>query len=246
MLPQQARFCLPLEAGSSLGCLVYPALADHESFTIRRHDGGTLRFSFFGGDPERPSHQFTLQYSMPAGGVGIYSEDVSYRASGGMSDAEIACARDALLRLSSLWVPAGAVALRGAYDFRTPPGWDTVYTGVLNQASPPNLFCFTSRVETDWYAMETEFRYVLQPGDVLSGSAKVPVGQVFAVPRVPVVVECADEEAALAFHTTQDEVLAAKMADRSSTAMGLEYDTYYRQRSRIAAVGDRERRSPPL
>ena len=34
------------------------------------------------------------------------------------------------------------------------------------------------RVETDWYAHETEFRYVLQPGEGISGSHSMPIGQV--------------------------------------------------------------------
>ena len=33
------------------------------------------------------------------------------------------------------------------------------------------------RVETDWYAHETEFRYVLQPGEGISGSHTMPIGQ---------------------------------------------------------------------
>ena len=101
-----------------------------------------------------------------------------------LSEAEIRQVRDGLLRMGSLWVPPGAVALRGAVDFRTAPGWDTVFTGVLNQAQPPPLSSLTGRVETDWYAFDTEFRYVLQVGDVLSGSGRIPVGQAFAVPRV--------------------------------------------------------------
>ena len=39
------------------------------------------------------------------------------------------------------------------------------------------------RVETDWYAHETEFRYVLQAGEGISVSPTLPIGQVFFVPR---------------------------------------------------------------
>ncbi len=80
MLPQQARMCAPLEAGSSLGYLVYPALADHESFQIRRRSPGEFEFAFFGGNPAAPVHLFTLHYDLPAGGIGVWSEDLSYRA----------------------------------------------------------------------------------------------------------------------------------------------------------------------
>jgi hypothetical protein len=31
-----------------------------------------------------------------------------------------------------LGTPAGAVALRGGWNFQTPPGWDTVYTPIFN------------------------------------------------------------------------------------------------------------------
>ena len=148
MLPQHARMCGPLEAGSSLGYLVYPALHDHESFQIRRTSPGELIFSFFGGDAARPAaHFFTLRYSIPANGIGVWSEDLAFLAAEcPLSEAEIRQVRDGLLRMGSLWVPPGAVALRGAVDFRTAPGWDTVFTGVLNQAQPPPLSSLTGRV----------------------------------------------------------------------------------------------------
>ena len=233
MLPQHARFCLPLEAGSGLGYIVYPALADHESFAIRRVGPGELHFSFFGGDPTAPGRLFSFRYSIPGGGAGVWTEDLVYRApDGDLSDDEIAVRRDAVLRMASLWAPAGAVALRGQCDFRTPAGWDTVFTGMLNQASPPHLFAFTARVETDWYAFETEFRYVLQVGDLLSGSGTMPVGQVFLVPRDEITIEAADAMAVEEFRAQQARTVAEKLAHRRATATGLEYDVYYREKSR--------------
>ena len=38
------------------------------------------------------------------------------------------------------------------------------------------------RVETDWYPHETEFRYVLQPGEGINCSHNIPIGQAFFVP----------------------------------------------------------------
>ena len=237
MLPQHARMCGPLEAGSSLGYLVYPALHDHESFQLRRTSPGELIFSFFGGDPARPAaHFFTLRYSIPANGLGVWSEELAFLAQEcPLSEVEIRRVRDGLLRMSSLWVPPGAVALRGAVDFRTAPGWDTVFTGVLNQAQPPPLSALTGRVETDWYAFDTEFRYVLQVGDVLSGSGRIPVGQAFAVPRVDTELRPADEAEAVAFREVQHEFNARKADVRTSNALGLEYDTLYREACRADA-----------
>jgi len=237
MLPQHARMCGPLEAGSSLGYLVYPALHDHESFQIRRTAPGELLFSFFGGDAAlSAAHFFSLRFSIPANGIGVWSEELVFRAPEcPLSESEIRQVRDALLRMGSLWVPPGAVALRGAVDFRTPPGWDTVFTGVLNQAQPPPLSTLTGRVETDWYAFDSEFRYVLQVGDVLSGSGRIPVGQAFAVPRVDTDVRQADQAEAAAFRAAQRDFNARKADVRTSNALGLEYDTLYREASRRGA-----------
>jgi len=234
MLPQHARMCGPLEAGSALGYLVYPALHDHESFQLRRTAPGELMFSFFGGDAALPSaHFFSLRYSIPANGIGVWSEELVFLAPEcPLSEVEIRQVRDALLRMGSLWVPPGAVALRGAVDFRTPPGWDTIFTGVLNQAQPPPLSSLTGRVETDWYAFDSEFRYVLQVGDVLSGSGRIPVGQAFAVPRVETRLRQADEAEATAFRAVQRDFNSRKAEVRASNALGLEYDTLYREASR--------------
>lgn len=243
MLPQHARMCGPLEAGSALGYLVYPPLHDHESFQIRRTAPGGLDFSFFGGDPVRPTHLFTLRYTIPATGVGVWSEDLAFRAPGdALTDGEIRGLRDALLRMGSLWVPPGAVALRGANDFRTPAGWDTVFTGVLNQAQPPSLCALTARVETDWYAFDTEFRYVLEVGAVVSGSGRVPVGQAFVVPRQEAQLRQADQGEVDAFRSSQHSFARKKLAARAENALGLEYDTVYREASRAAA---RRSATPP-
>ena len=135
------------------------------------------------------------------------------------------------MRMGSLWVPPGAVAIRGAYDFRTPEGWDLVFTGVFNQPAP-HLFALTARVETDWYAFETEFRYLLEVGEVLSGSGAAPVGQAFAVPRREVELEEAAPDTVAAFRASQDAFLAEKADQRHATALGFEFDSLYRSRSR--------------
>src|SRR5437762_14200855 len=82
-----------------------------------------------------------------------------------------------------LGTPPGAIALRGATNFQTPPGWDTVYTPIFNMIERPVAPMLVVRVETDWYPHETEFRYVLQPGEGIPGAHNMPIGQVFFAPR---------------------------------------------------------------
>ena len=92
-----------------------------------------------------------------------------------------------------LGTPAGAVTLRGATNFQTPAGWDTVYTPVLNMIERPMAPMLVIRVETDWYAHDTEFRYVLQPGEGIAGAHNLPIGQVFFVPREEITLrDCTD------------------------------------------------------
>ena len=43
------------------------------------------------------------------------------------------------------------------------------------------------RVETDWYAHESEFRYVLQPGEELVVTPTSPIGQALFLPRQEIV-----------------------------------------------------------
>src|SRR5258708_39541545 len=77
----------------------------------------------------------------------------------------------------------GALSLGGATNFQTPPGWDTVYTPIFNMIDRPVAPMLVVRVETDWYAHDTEFRYVLQAGEGISGSHTMPIGQGGFVPR---------------------------------------------------------------
>src|SRR5439155_26240608 len=94
-----------------------------------------------------------------------------------------------------LGTPPGAIALRAATNFQTPAGWDTVYTPIFNMIERPVAPMLVVRVETDWYAHETEFRYVLQPGEGISGSHNMPIGQVCFVPREEITMrDCTNEE----------------------------------------------------
>ena len=106
-----------------------------------------------------------------------------------------------------LGTPAGAVTLRGAWNFQTPPGWDAVYTPIFNMIERPVAPMLVIRVETDWYVhYATEFRYVLQPGETISASHSLPIGQVFFVPREKIILRDGSTEAEIAarFKTSEN------------------------------------------
>ena len=133
-----------------------------------------------------------------------------------------------------LGTPPGALSLRGATNFQTPPGWDTVYTPVFNMIERPIAPMLVVRVETDWYMHETEFRYVLQPGEMLPASHSLPIGQVFFVPREEVTMrDCTDEELA-AIRETQAEFAREKEAHTVKTSYGMTFSPHYLRSSRSA------------
>jgi hypothetical protein len=88
------------------------------------------------------------------------------------------------------------------------------------------------RVETDWYAHDTEFRYVLQPGEGISGSHSLPIGQALFVPREEIVLgDCGEEELA-AIRASREEFSREKAAVTRNTPYGLPYSPHYLQASR--------------
>ncbi len=144
----------------------------------------------------------------------------------------------AFLVPEDLGTPPGAISLRGATNFKTPAGWDTVYTPIFNMIERPIAPMFVVRVETDWYAHETEFRYVLQPGEGIQGANNMPIGQVFFVPREEVILsECTPEELA-AIQTSRQEFFHHKAAAKIMTPYGLEYSPHYLRQSRSRNSGN--------
>ena len=133
---------------------------------------------------------------------------------------------------TDLGTPPGALALRGATNFQTPPGWDTVYSPILNMIERPMAPMLVVRVETDWYAHETEFRYVLQPGEGISGEHSMPIGQVFFVPREEVTMRDCTEEELAAIRKSQTEFYTEKAASKLTTPYGLQYSPHYSKQSR--------------
>src|SRR5690606_35954547 len=127
---------------------------------------------------------FFVNYQLSVGGIGMRKEEVQLMVpeTPGFRETALMIAR-MFISVDDLGTPAGAVTLRGAFNFQTPPGWDTVYSGVLNSTERPVAPVLVTRVETDWYVHDSEFRYISTPGEIITVSHSLPVGQVFFVPR---------------------------------------------------------------
>ncbi len=234
LLPQHARHCPVLEAGSAMGFLVFAPLEPYESYYIGYEGDGRYQFTYYLTPPNgSPQAMFTVTMSMPVGSIGAMREDVQFHRKDVPLNRE-----QALLLLRQLIIPQdlgtppGALALRGATNFQTPAGWDTVYTPIFNMIERPVAPMLIVRVETDWYAHETEFRYVLQPGEGISGSHTIPIGQVFFIPREEITMrDCTDDELKL-IHESQENFARQKAAHTMTTAYGMTYSPHYAQKRR--------------
>src|SRR5262249_3475323 len=139
---------------------------------------------------------FSVTITLPIGSLGMLKEDVAFAMPNPpVSQDEAAAMARAFIVPEDLGTPPGALALRGATNFQTPSGWDTVYTPVFNMIERPVAPMLIVRVETDWYAHETEFRYVMQPGEGITATHSMPIGQVFFVPREEITLrDCTEQE----------------------------------------------------
>jgi hypothetical protein len=235
MLPQHARHCPVLEAGSALGFMVFPSLEPHESYHIEYKGEGVYLFSYFQtSSPGKWKPIFSITVMLPVGGVGIMREEITFMAKGlSISTEDARNLMRAFIVPEDLGTPAGAVTLKGATNFKTPEGWDTVYTPVFNLIERPLAAALIVRVETDWYPHETEFRYVLQPGEGIPGSHTMPIGQVFFVPREEVTMTpCNNDELALILEA-RTNFFKEKAAHNISTPYGLQFSPHYLQQSRL-------------
>ena len=149
-----------------------------------------------------------------------------------ITDASAVSMARAFIVPQDLGTPAGAIALRGATSFQTPPGWDTVYTPIFNMIERPLAPMLVVRVETDWYAHDTEFRYVLQPGEGMSLSHTLPIGQVVFVPREEITLRPGTDEERAAFHASMDGFSTEKAAHRQTTPYGMPVSPHYIRESR--------------
>lgn len=234
LLPQHARLCPVLEAGSSLGALVYPSLAENEQIRIGYEGEGVYEFAYAVNPTGKKWEQvFGITYRLAVGGIGLRREEVTLMIpeTPGFKETAMTIARMFIVP-DDLGTPTGAVTLRGGFNFQTPPGWDTVYSSVLNQTERPIAPMLVIRVQTDWYVHDSEFRYVLAPGESISASHSLPIGQVFFVPREEIRFVDGTEQEAAERRKTSQAFFDEKAATKIKTPYGLEYSPHYQRKSR--------------
>lgn len=238
LLPQHARHCPVLEAGSSVGFLVHPPLGEAESYTVEYQGEGKYRFIYnikTGATEWKPL--FMVVFQLSVGGTGARREDITLMIEPSEQARDLAATMTRMFMVpDDLGTPAGAVTLRGAWNFRTPAGWDTVYAPVFNNLERPIAPMMSIRVETDWYVHETEFRYVLQPGESITGTHNLPIGQVFFLPREDVRLKDCTEAEIAELNRARDAFARGKAGDRLKTPYGLEYSPFYLKVSRAQAA----------
>ena len=234
LLPQHARHCPVLEAGSALGFMVYPPLETNESFVVEFQGEGRYQFTYYMSGPSgKWEPVFAVGTSLPLGSVGMIKEDVTLiMRTAQISAEEAKFFMRAFIVPEDLGTPTGGVTLRGATNFRTPQGWDTIYTPVFNNIERPIAPMLVVRVETDWFPHNSEFRYVLAPGEAISGTRELPIGQVFFVPREEITMrECTEAELET-IRTEKEEFFREKATERVKTPYGLQYSPHYQRQSR--------------
>ena len=234
LLPQRARLCPVLEAGSSLGLLVYPSLAENEQFQIGYEGEGLYQLGYSVNPTGKKWEQvFTVNYQLAVGGLGARREEVTLMVpeSPGFKETARTMAR-MFIAPDDLGTPEGAVTLRGAFNFQTPPGWDTVYSSVLNITERPVAPVLVIRVETDWHVHDTEFRYILTPGEMISVSHSLPIGQVFFVPREEITFRNGTEQEIKEREKLSQSFFDEKASNKIKTPYGLEYSPVYQRMSR--------------
>ena len=234
LLPQHARHCPVLEAGSSVGFLVYPPIEPHESFYVGYDGEGRYPFRYYvkpqGGNWEA---MFSIVMAFPVGGIGKFKEELTFMPGAPPMSRELALH---IVRCcfvpEDANTPPGGVTLRGAWNFQTQAGWDTVYSSIFNAIERPSAPMLVVRVETDWYAHESEFRYVLQPGEGISVTHSMPIGQAFFVPREPINMRDCSEEEVAAIRRSQEEFSREKASVELTTPYGVPYSPHYLRKSR--------------
>jgi len=232
LLPQHARHCPVLEAGSAMGFMVYAPLEAKESLYLEYEGEGRYKFVYYlktqSGKPA-PIFQITMSLSM--GGVGMVKEEVTFVGPPLLSREAALAVMRVFLVPEDMGTPPGAIAMRGATNFQTPKGWDTIYTPIFNNIERPVAPMLVVRVETDWYAHETEFRYVLQAGEGITVEPAIPIGQVLFVPREEVNLLDGNADDAKAFEDAKQEFAKHKAAATQTTSYGLQYSPHYSRQS---------------
>src|SRR6185436_11421906 len=137
-LPQHARHCPVLEAGSALGYLVYPPLEPNESFHVAFQGDGLYQLTYFVTTPRGQETIFSLAVQLSAGSLGTMKQEITFMNEKlPLSPETVMCLARTLTVPENLGTPNGGISLRGATSFQTPQGWDTVYMPVLNAIERP-------------------------------------------------------------------------------------------------------------
>lgn len=235
LLPQHSRHCPVLEAGSGLGFLVYAPLEPHEAINVEYLGDGKYDFHYLlAGPGGRWQEIFSILFVLPVGSLGMVREEVTFKIPDPPITKEGAVrVASALISVDDLGTPPGAVTFKGATGFKTPKGWDTVYGPILNMIERPLAPMLVVRVETDWYPHESEFRYVLQPGEALSANHHLPIGQVHFVSREEVVLRESTPEEVEAVRKGREDFVREKAATKLMTRYGLQYSPHYARQSRV-------------
>lgn len=233
-LPEHGRLCPVLEDANRTGFLVFAPLGVREALQIRYREENLYQATMLrdpgGGRP--PTVVFAVEIRPSAGAPGSEVREVHHVAPGaGLDEAGALDLLDALT--TNLNAPPGGVGIRGAFDFVTPSGWDTLYLGVLNETARPQIPVLAARIETDWYPQNTEFRYAMQPGDTLMVNGGAPIGQVMFVPRELVTFTPASEAEVQTFLERQEEYWTARAEKERSTPYGALIAHHYRDIQRI-------------
>ena len=233
LLPQHARHCPVLEAGSSLGFMVYAPLEPRESIYFEYEGDGRYKFVYYLQTQSGTiAPVFSVTTTMSLGGVGMMKEEVEFIGVPLLSREDALKVARVFLVPEDMGTPAGAAALRGATNFRTPAGWDTVYTPIFNMIERPVAPMLVVRVETDWFAHETAFRYVLQAGEGITVAPNLPIGQVFFIPREEITMRDCTAEETHAIRESQRDFERHKAEAAQQTTYGLTYSPYYLRQSR--------------
>ena len=195
---------------------------------------GRYRFVYFvAGLDKRLAPVFSLTISFPVGSIGKAKEEIVFATKQPPFSKEAAMTiAKSLINLEDTGTPSGGVALRGSTNFQTPAGWDTVYSPIFNMIERPIAPMLVIRVETDWYPHQTEFRYVLDQGEGISGSHSIPIGQVFFVPREEITMRDCTPDEVNAISKTAEEYWREKAHFKQTTNYGLQYSPLYNRRSR--------------
>ena len=125
LLPQHARHCPVLEAGSALGFLVYPPLEPNESFHIEYQGEGRYQFIYCLSTPGGKWEAiFSVTVVLPMGSIGMMKEEVAFmgRQPPISRETALSLAR-AFIVPEDLGTPPGAISLRGATWSRSWRHW---------------------------------------------------------------------------------------------------------------------------